>query len=365
VLSSANDLEVFISEKDHIQDSIDKSVYFVNEKIDAILTISKTVQNRSNDMTRFAVSISGPAEYEGPSMIWIHQGEDGTALLSGLPLGTYVITEAPVSGYSPAGEASLTITLNEQNTSESVEFINIPDPVIEYATITIIKDVTGEEIDMAEFEMVINDMIKIKVKEGEPVSFTLPLGSYRVTETPLEGYETISISPGSFTLDTEGQHLTIQAVNRKTIPEKEGSLIIKKRFDGDIIDKTNFRILIKGPKGYTNEVYVSTDEPVVLKGLELGTYILTEEDKEGYIILSEKSVSVALTVEAPDANIEFTNGLDLLDIIDDEIPGTDPILPDTGGMPPSISLICGCIIIISGLLLLFIQSRRSQKYRKI
>ncbi len=365
VLSSANDLEVIISEKDHIQGSTDKSVYFVNEKIEAILTISKKVQNRPNDMTRFAVNISGPAEYEGPSMIWVHQGQDGTAVLSGLPLGTYVITEAPVSGYSPAGAASVTITLNEQNTSESIEFINIPDPVIKYATITIIKDVTGEESDITEFEMVINDTIKIKVKEGGPVSLTLPLGSYRVAETPMEGYETISISPGAFTLDTEGQQLTIHAVNRKTIPEKEGSLTIEKRIDDDVPDGTYFTIFIEGPQGYKNEVYVSADKPIVLSGLKLGTYILTEEEKEGYIILSEKNISVSLTVQAPDANVEFINGLDLLDIIDDEIPGTDPILPATGGIPPSISLIFGCIIIISGLALLFIQSRRSQKHREI
>lgn len=278
---------------------------------------------------------------------------------------TYKITaKAAVPGgvlYDTNVYAELTYT-NYLGEGQNM-FFPIPEviwhdaPVIQYGTITVVKDVINETDDPTEFEIVINNVFKLYVKDGSSASIILPLGTYNVVETPVAGYENISITPASFTLTTSGQTVTI--VNSKDEPDPGASITINKVITDAPDDDTAFSVIVIGPNGFMETVNISQSAPAVLSGLEYGTYTLTEEAKEGYTTVSDIVFAMVLTNQAPDKSATYINAAVEIDIPDEETPGEEPELPQTGGLPPQSMFGLGGLLTLAGTSLLMIRRKKS------
>jgi len=317
---------------------------------DASIEIFKTIQGRPGDMTLFDVIITGPGEYQES----IHISQSGSVLLSELEYGTYTLTEVLPAGYHAVGANPKIVIISEEITSAKVTFENALTPVINYGTITVVKEVSNVEDDPTEFEVVINGTFKLYVIEGTSASINLPIeSSYTIVETAVEGYNNISITPSTFTLTTAGQVVTV--VNEKIIPPPTGEITISKGFEGDVVDETGFTVDITGPNGYTNSVVVVQGSPVVISGLELGEYILTEQGKEGYVTVSEETVTITLIEDG--ADVTFINAIEEIIIPPVNPPGD---LPETGGVSPVNYFGFGCLIVLTGILVLFIQKKKEE-----
>jgi TQXA domain-containing protein len=353
-------------EKANIQDDTQPLVGFINKSFDVtaqeavevtnangVLVISKVIQDRPNDQTSFQVNITGPGEYT--KTVYVSQGAPVT--VDKLAYGTYTVTEIPTSGYHAVSANPVTVTLSGEAVRKEVSFTNAYDPILVYGAITVIKDVTNVDNDPTEFEVKINDLYILKVKEGVPQTIYVPLGAYSVTETATDGYENISITPSSFILTTQGQ--VVNVVNEKKIVPPTGSITVVKEFENGITDGTVFTVNITGPEGYSKSISISQDNPVTVSGLVLGEYTLAEEGKDGYITISDATVSASLTTDVPDASVTFVNGPEDIIIPPDEPPGD---LPQTGGLSSSGFYGLGILLALTGMLCMFIHGKKEEMY---
>jgi TQXA domain-containing protein/LPXTG-motif cell wall-anchored protein len=323
------------------------------EKADGVIVISKMIQDRPNDQTSFQVNITGPGEYT--KTVSVSQGAPVT--VDKLAYGTYTVTEVPAAGYHAVSTNPITVTLSGETARKEVSFVNAYDPILVYGAITVIKDVTNVDNDPTEFEVKINDLYVLKVKEGVPQTIYVPLGAYSVTETAIDGYNNISITPSSFILTTKGQ--VVNVVNEKDIVPPTGSITVIKEFENDITDSTTFTVDITGPEGYSNSISISQGNPVIISGLALGEYTLVEAGKDGYITISDATVSTSLTADVLDASVTFVNGPEEIIIPPDEPPGD---LPQTGGLSSSGFYGLGILLTLTGMLFMFIHSKKEELY---
>jgi|GEM_PF-4426735 len=327
------------------------------EKADGSIEISKSIQDRPEDQTSFSVTITGPDGYV--NSVTVSQGSP--VLIEDLEYGTYTLTETAAAGYRTVSTNPVTVTLSGEIPEGKAVFVNTLEPVIVYGAVTIIKDVTNVDDDPTEFEIKVGNYFQtLKVREGTPQTIYVPLGEYTITETAVEGYRNISITPSTFTLTSQGQTVTV--VNEKEIPIPKGSITVIKEFDDDdVTDDTEFTINVTGPDGYSEVIIIAQGMPVTLDGLTLGEYTLTEESVEGYITVSEVSVSVSLEESSPDAEVVFVNEAEEIIIIDDDdIPVEEPELPQTGGIDPSAFFGLGSLIALIGIMFLAIKNIKAQ-----
>jgi hypothetical protein len=150
-VSGINPQEICIGQKD------DAAVTFKNTytgPTTGAITITKRVANDEGirvPITEFTFHISGPGEFS--KEFKLNNSTNGSITFSGLAPGSYVITEDPISGFTPEGNDPDKEATVRCGSASTVEFTNIYDP--DNPQERIIKDVApydGEGIPETGFE---------------------------------------------------------------------------------------------------------------------------------------------------------------------------------------------------------------------
>lgn len=161
---------------------------------------------------------------------------NGYAISSELPLGTYEITEVTAPDGYERKLTSDTVTITEANTTVSTAYtLNVPNDPYVYLEIFKCDSVTGEGLEGATFRLV-NRSTKAEYtvgptdENGYAMSGELPIGTYDITEIqPPEGYQ---LSVESRTVTLTGAYSTESTAYRVNNWENDpdgGTLIIVKR----------------------------------------------------------------------------------------------------------------------------------------
>ena len=247
--------------------------------------------------------------------------EDGWSV-SYNPTDRQVTVEA---GDEPGPQASITITntFGRGCLTVNKDFVN-PDTVELPDFIEV--QVTGDNYDET-----------FKLDAGNQWSVTicdLIPGDYTVTELDIDGWTT-SYSPGQTVEVIAGDEESAVEINitNTFIPGPTGSITIGKIVvddDGDVInDDETFTVTLTGPNGYSNTFNITAGQTVPINGLALGTYSVTEADKNGYELVSITPDNFVLGVDNLNISVTIINEMLFEDIIvDPEEPGVDPEDPE-------------------------------------
>ena len=244
---------------------------------------------------------------EETAILTTTSAEDGSFSFVGVPYGEWIVREikAP-AGYILAGE-SYPVTVNYHGQLIEVEIVNerirgtvqltkvdadYPENKLTGAEFEVYRDTNGNK-QLDETDELIGMMSEV---EAGMYSLTdLLYGGYFVKET---------VAPEGFHLDTTAHYFEITENGETVTVENEagvgfintarvGSLKIVKTSSDDKVDGFSFRVT--GPNGY-DEVFV-TDEngEIVIGGLRLGDYTVSEVSNEAsadYVLPEDKIATV-------------------------------------------------------------------------
>ncbi len=266
-------------------------------------------------------------------------GTSGTKTITGLPIGTYTVTEAKVDGYKADAETK-SVTLDQDG--EEITFTN----TYQTGTLKITKTVDGiASASGKEFTFTITapadkiaDGTKFTVTGASDITFNgdkatvtivmgtdlsktvtianLPAGTYTVEETEMAANYTVD-GAASKTVSITGGSTEIVAITNKY---DTGDLTITKNVTGGTNVKVSqtFTFTVKAPenliKGGTSFTVIgggsavfnehgeadvtvtlsnSDTGSVTIKGLPVGQYTITEKEAQGYTIPGSVTVTVA------------------------------------------------------------------------
>ncbi|MGN0734627.1 MAG: collagen binding domain-containing protein [Anaerovoracaceae bacterium] len=321
------------------------------------LTIEKALQNADGTpfegenapSFEFTVKDSN-GETVTDSPVIVTAGSSQT--IEGLDVGTYIVTETEKDGYVlydiDGGETVATSRKTTVNVGAdgavTVTFTNRvkPDDSGNTGSLTIEKalqnadgtDFTGNDAPSFEFTVTgpNNYSNTVNVTAGGSATIKgLDAGTYTVTETEKDGYvlydiiggETVATSRKTTVTVGAGGAVTVTFTNRVKPDDSgnTGSLTIEKAlqnadgtdFTGN--DAPSFEFTVTGPNNYSNTVNVTAGGSATIKGLDAGTYTVTETEKDGYVlydIIGGETVATSrkttVTVGAGGAvTVTFTN----------------------------------------------------------
>jgi hypothetical protein len=319
-------------------------VTIVNKKDPEVfgsITVYKYLENEDDDEI-FEVKVYGPdSSSKLYKTIDIQMGN--LVLLDNLQLGEYILEESYESGYERENPLEV-VNLDSDHRDKSVTFNNEPDtPNKKRGSITVEKDVVDRN-DTTSFEVKVygpgntDRLMKIiNIKEGSPVKLTnLILGEYKLVETEKDGYSQVNPII-EVDMSTGSRSRTVKFENQvRRNSDNDGSILINK----DVLntdDNTVFYVNVYGPDSETilqGRYEISEDRSNTADNLDMGEYILIEEDNENYMIGTVGKVVLA----SGDRNQEVTfineptsrgGGGEV--IVFEEF--TPRGLPDTGIMP--------------------------------
>lgn len=280
-----------------------------------------------SDGKTYPYTIDGGEEQTLPEDGKLYLKHGQSAVFKKVPVGVqYTITEAAVEEYAISSENSTGNILPEGN---KAVFTNLHVPKEKVSSLVISKKVTGlgDPEQLFEFTVVLgtddtieypyrivneNDEVvsegslksgeKIQLKHNQRAVFpNIPIGlEYSVTETPAEGYISLTESQNGMITDACN---VVPFVN--DIPY--GELTVKKTVEGEEADLSkgfSFTAVI-GDKTY--EFVLANGESKTFKNIPIGTkYTVVEADysEEGYLTSSINSVG---TIEGDSKTAEFVN----------------------------------------------------------
>src|SRR6056297_217266 len=188
-------------------------------------------------------------------------------------------------------------TMPDNNVVLVANFTEVPE---EYGTITFTKTVINVEgTDTTTFNVTVTypnqSTTDIAIQNGQTVTLSgLELGTYEWEEDIPDGYQGVSNTTGTITLNLASAPIkTVEIVNEK-FDENLGSITVYKEIIGEQVgDDFNFR-LYKGdavpsnpddPEYIVAQTSVDINNPEFIGGLEAGWYTIGEDpDIEGYIL---------------------------------------------------------------------------------
>lgn len=240
--------------------------------------------------------------------------------------------------------------------SDSVE-LSITKEVEELDN-TVIKiskqDITNKGKELPGATLVIKDskgkVVEEWVSGNKPKTFSkLSTGKYTLTEKIApEGFE-LSEETITFRVREDGEIETVVMYNA---PKKIEESVIKISKQ-DITTKKELEgatLVIKDSSGKEIYKWVSEKEPYIIKGLEEGTYTLTEiKAPKGYV-LSEETITFVVENEKVN-NVVMFNTPEVVEIVG---------VPDTGAFASSIPYIIGGLIIMIGSVLIYKNAKKEQ-----
>ncbi len=238
--------------------------------------------------------------------------------LTGLPWGTYTITENATSGYRLTGwtldgaavsGSSVIVTIGSGSSAKLEYALEASNATDDVGRLTIIKSVLGtlQTGDTFRFS-VVRDGDSTNKNWAQGITWSagsliyelsgLPWGTYTITEDPTDGYrlnDWIGGTPVDTADVTKGVKVTIGTAAGATLNysvvatnRQLGSLELTKTVDGAADDDpTVFTLKVTGPGGYSQDVTLTNGQTATLSGLEWGEYAITETAvPEGYVSLS-------------------------------------------------------------------------------
>ena len=215
---------------------------------------------------------------------------DEVHIIKGLKEGKFTLTETIAPEGYRLSTTTVEFEVKADGTTTKVEMLNEPmkntkvkinkidsetkEP-LEGATL-VIKDAKGSEVKSF-----------VTTKDSYEIT-DLAKGTYTVSETKAPaGYE-LSNEVKKFTVGKDDKEITIDFVNRKT--PKVNTVEISKKDATTSEELPGAHLVVKNSEGKVIDEWVSTDEVHIIKGIEAGTYTLTETiAPEGYV-LSESTV---------------------------------------------------------------------------
>ena len=236
---------------------------------------------------------------------WISTKE--VHIIKGLKEGKFTLSEtiAPV-GYrlqtttvefevKADGSTTKVEMLNEPMNNTKVKINKIDadtKETLEGATL-VIKDSKGNEVKSF-----------VTTKESYEIS-DLELGTYTVSETKApEGYE-LSNEVKKFTVSRDDKEITVDFTNRKT--PKVNTVEISKKDATTSEELPGAHLVVKNSEGKVIDEWISTSEVHIIKGIEAGTYTLTETiAPEGYV-LSESTVEFTVKDDGTTTKVVMYN----------------------------------------------------------
>lgn len=186
------------------QDHIVVAKYEEDVELTGTITINKEVSNDLSDTHVFRVSVNG---------VWYNLVQGTPLVLSNMSLGKYIITEDTETWYTLDSITPSSFTLSEDNLSQEVNIVNIKDeemPVL--GSISISKTIEAYVPQETEFEYTVTGTgvePLVVTKSGtlleHPIVFNdLPEDTYTITESPIDGYVLVSITPDTCIISESG-----------------------------------------------------------------------------------------------------------------------------------------------------------------
>jgi len=216
-------------------------------------------------------------------------------IIKGLKEGKFTLSETIAPEGYRLSTTTVEFEVKADGSTTKVEMLNEPmnntkvkinkidadtKEALEGATL-VIKDSKGNEIKSF-----------VTTKEAYEIS-DLELGTYTVSETKApEGYE-LSNEVKKFTVSRDDKEITVDFTNRKT--PKVNTVEISKKDVTTGEELPGAHLVVKDAAGKVIDEWVSTSEVHIIKGIEAGTYTLTETiAPEGYVLSSS---SIDFTVK--------------------------------------------------------------------
>ena len=245
---------------------------------------------------------------------WI--STDEVHIIKGLKEGKFTLSET----IAPEGYRLTTTTVEFEvkadGTTTKVEMLNEP------MKNTIVKI---NKIDADTKELLEGATLVIKDSKGKEVKkFTtskesyeisdLEAGTYTVSEVKApDGYD-LSKEIKKFTVSRDDKEITVEITNKKT--PKVNTVEISKKDATTSEELPGAHLVVKNSEGKVIDEWVSTDEVHIIKGIEAGTYTLTETIAPDGYVLSESSIEFTVKADGTTTRVVMYNSK--------EVPPTPP-----------------------------------------
>ena len=292
---------------------------------------------------------TGPGRYTAGGSTAQFTTSGGTAVIEGLAVGNYMLTEVspPSPGYAAIAPETLQLTA-----SATVTIDNVPTEI----TVTKKDGLTGERLAGMQFSLLDGNGEHVKLKQGTDgvyrpdaqgnAYFTtnadgqakilgLPQGSYAVAESAHEGYTDLDASP-RFELTVKAdititnEPLTLELIKtdgytgeaipgvRFTLKDAQGaSVSLRKTADGVYVyDRT----------AQESDLLTGSDGKAMVHYLPIGVYTLEEEPQAGYT--QQEPIQVTVSAEnglSEPARVQVKNDPTLLILTKSDAATREPL----------------------------------------
>lgn len=233
-------------------------------------------------------------------------GSDGKLTFSGIPIGTYYLSETAAPNGYVLDSTPVTVEITTGGQTVSKTFVNAP--AVGSIAVTKTDAASGAALAGVHFKLV--DTNGSTVKEGDTdsngtLSFTnIPLGNYQLIETAtVDGY-VLDSTPVVVELTQANQTVTKNLTNARA----RGNVLIRKTASdtGYALPGVQFELLDQSGAVAASGT-TGSDGTLLLDNLPLGSYSLKETQTVSGYVLKAESIPVSITQNGQTVEVSVTN----------------------------------------------------------
>ena len=233
-------------------------------------------------------------------------GSDGKLTFSGIPIGTYYLSETAAPNGYVLDSTPVTVEITTGGQTVSKTFVNAP--AVGSIAVTKTDAASGAALAGVHFKLV--DTNGSTVKEGDTdsngnLSFNdVPLGSYQLIETAtVDGY-VLDSTPVAVELTQADQTVTKNLTNARA----RGNVLIRKTASdtGYALPGVQFELLDQSGAVAASGT-TGSDGTLLLDNLPLGSYSLKETQTVSGYALKAESIPVSITQNGQTVEVSVTN----------------------------------------------------------
>ena len=233
-------------------------------------------------------------------------GSDGTLTFSGIPIGTYYLSETAAPNGYVLDSTPVTVEITTGGQTVSKTFVNAP--AVGSIAVTKTDAASGAALAGVHFKLV--DTNGSTVKEGDTdsngnLSFNdVPLGNYQLIETAtVDGY-VLDSTPVAVELTQANQTVTKNLTNARA----RGNVLIRKTASdtGYALPGVQFELLDQSGAVAASGT-TGSDGTLLLDNLPLGSYSLKETQTVSGYALKAESIPVSITQNGQTVEVSVTN----------------------------------------------------------